>query len=398
MATLATLWMHRAEAMHGIIPSSTYCDGQGLEATGEGPATQLDIHTDVFKPAFASACETAAQPSYLGTGDRAGILKLMDRARDFAASDVPLSTAEKLQLENDLKMVRGRISPINQLPLYVDGLAIGYNLGCLPTSKRLDLSSENLSLIYSGQIKRWNDMLLVRDNPALASCLTNISLVKRSGYAGSTTIFKDYLSKRNPQWNHYKAPERNTEWPTSSFSCSGTNDVEMADCINTTDGTLGYLQFHTAKVYGVRLAAADNATSRFLPNPDRFILPSPQNCKKAAETIVLAPAGGRVDNPILYGQAFELPPASQQDWSTVSLTDSYDGYPICNLGYIFVFGKWNAAYAAQNSPGNLRTIADYLWTAASDTTQASLLANDYAPLPPAILKAVREGIESLRLF
>lgn len=388
-----------ADAAHSPIPGSTYCDGTGTVPVGEGPPSQVGVHADVFRPAMTAVaeCSDDSQPSYLGTGDKNGFDRLLDRSRDYGVGDVPLTPVQKAQIENDMRAMRNRISVLHHMPLYVDSLAIGYNLACLGTS-RLNLRSENLSLIYMRQIVKWNDSRLVADNPSLATCNQNIGLVARAGYAGATTIFKDFLSKRNPQWNYWK--DRNTEWPPGvSFPCAGYDETEVADCINSSDGTIGYLQDRAARVNQVKTAAIDNMVSRhFGPEQDKFVPPSAANCQKAANTVFLAPVGGKIENPIIYGSAFETPPATQGDWSTVSITDTYEGYPICHFGYVFVFGKWTSAYGAQNSRGNLRTIVDYLWTAVGPEAQGRLLNNGYAPLPDPLVKAVREGIEAIRLF
>lgn len=406
---MASLWALQAWALHGV-GFSSFCDGSGIEALGEGPQSQVGVHTDVFKPAFSEylGCETSPAPLYQGTGDIYAVTKLLNRSNEFSASDVPLSLTQKIQIENDLQTNRGRTSPVHQVPLYIDALAIGYNVSCIPRAAagqtegpntRLNLRSQTLSLIFSGYIKYWNDARLTIDNPALTGCNQQISLIKRAGYSGATSILKDYLSKRNPQWAYYKSPERNEEWPGSpSFVGEARNDLGMAQFINTTEYSIGYLQYRVAKSEQVRTAGLDNPVSAALLSPaDRFTSPSPYGCVLAATTVVITP-GGRVDIPGFYGSGVEIPPSTQQDWSTVSLADAPLGYPVCSFGYFFTFGKWTSAYAGNSPPGYLRTIVDYLWVATTPEAQNRLLTNDYAPLPEGVIKAVRDGIEAMTLY
>lgn len=391
LAASAPLTSH---ALHETLPGSTFCDGTGTPATGEGASSQLGVHVDVFRPAFAAACPDAVAPGYLGTGDANAFLRLHERSRDFGGSDVPLTPVEKFTLENDVQSsgLRGRVSPIHQMPLYVDALAIGYNVSCIPPGATLNLRSQTLSLIYSGLIKTWNHPLLQQDNPSLHNCSLPIGLVKRVGYAGATTVLKDFLSKRNPQWNYYKQPSRNQEWPPDAtfVVCAASNEDGMASCLNSTVGAIGYLQLRVAGIYGVRVAAIDNPVSAATLT---FIPPSADSCAKAAETVVTVPTV-REDLPVI---SIQSPPTTELDWSTVSITDAPLGYPICNFGYLFIFGRWTSAYGAQNSSGALRTMVDYLWVATSSATQGALRNHDFAPLPERVLKAVRAGIEAIRL-
>lgn len=385
-------------ALEQLMPGSSFCDGTGLVAIGEGTAAQVSVNADVFRPAFTAVCPNAAVPAYQGTGESNGFEKLAERARDFGASSVALTPQQKAILEQDLRRVQGFSSTIEQFPLYVDIMAIGYNLPCFNGTLRL--TSTDLSLIYSGAITTWNDRVLLQHNPGLASCPIPIGRVKRAGDAGSTTIFKDFLSKRNPQWAFYRQPERNQDWPpTAGFACAASDDTGMAQCIASTANSIGYLQYHAAKVNRLRTAAVDNPVSQTSSDPAaRFIQPSADACKTAAATVVTTPVVPAVVLPTNGSTLSVVPPPTAGDWSTVSLTDAPAGYPICSFGYWFVFQTWTSAYGGLNAPGKLRTIADYLWIAISPAAQNRLAAYDFAPLPPSIVAADRAGIEALRVY
>lgn len=388
LMALSVAWLARADNLY---PITSFCDGSGTQAIGEGSPSEVGVNADVFGPAFASKCPGIVAPTVEGTLDVNAVSKLQDRSRDFGVSDIALSPVQKVQLEEDQPQFRNRTSVIQQIPLYVDAQAIGFNLACLPPSTTLNLRSPVLSLIFAGEIRSWGDPKITLDNPALRGCLQTISLIKRAGFAGSTSILKDYLSKRNSFWDYYKQPEHNQEWPPdASFIGAASDDSGMASWIINTPGAIGYLQLNAAVRNRVRMAAVDGPAGTFQT-------PSQSGCSAAAATVVVPPSFGRVWlNDYQY---LDTPPPTQGDWSTVSITDAPVGYSICNFGYWYVFGRWLNAYQGLNPPSTIRTIADYL-TVALDPRygQAGLQSHNYTPLPPAVLKAAQDGVAALRYY
>jgi ABC-type phosphate transport system substrate-binding protein len=382
-----------------LIPGSHMCDGSGQAALGDGTSAQTDVIADVFRPAFAAVCPDAVQPSYDGTTDASAYDSLTKRTSDFGAGSVALSPDQKAIVENDLVRLQDERSNINQFPLYVDIMAVGYNLGCLHAPLRL--SSTELSLIFSGVITKWNDSLLLRDNPGLASCPYSISMVDRVGASAATTIFKDFLSKRDPLWDYYKQPGHSQDWPpqANNFTCKASSEDGAAVCILSTANSIGYLQYHAARVNGIPMAAIDNIASEAGTDPNtRFIAPSPAACSAAAQTAVTTPTVDPVTSPLDASRIDVAPPPTTADWSTVSLTDAPAGYPICSFGYWFVFQHWTAAYNGLNPASHVRTVADYLWVAVSPGAQANLAAHDFAPIPASVVKADQAGLEAMRLY
>lgn len=387
-----------AGAVHALIQNSSFCDGSGQGATGEGSLAQLGVHFDVFIPEYNAACPSGnGLVNFLGTGDEAAVRSLIDRTRPFAGSDLPLTAAEKQQIELDTAGLRGRRSAVLQFPLYIDGWAVAYNLPC--GGGNIRFSSNVLTLIYSGVIKTWNHDLLLLDNPgnlSLRSCSQGIKLTRRSDVAGSTIIFKDYLSKRNPMWHFYKQPQNNRTWPTSAFACKGIGENGIAGCIASNPGAIGYVQTRIAIQNGLSLGAVENSAHD-------FVVPSPAACSTAGSAAVIPPGTPSidVDNPLPYGfgpDSFNLAPVSPTagDWSNVSITDGIAGYPVCALSYAFVLQSWVVGYASQVSAGVSRTTIDYLWVALSDSAQSKLSSSQLTRLPDNILQVSKGGLESVR--
>lgn len=385
----------RAHGVHALIDRSSFCDGTGQSSTGEGSSAQLEVHFDVFIPEYTAACSSGTGLiNFLGTGDPAAVSTILTRSRPFGGSDVPLTAAEKQQIELDTAGLRFRRSVVHQIPLYVDGWAVAYNLSC--TGEQLKFRSHVLGLIYSRAITQWNDPLLVVDNPSLSNCNQQIKLTRRSEPAGATLIFKDYLSKRSPMWHVYKQQFMNTQWPTIVFACQGLGEAGMAGCIGSNQGSIGYVEAAIAAENGLQVGQVENVAGT-------FAAPSPDRCTKAAESasIPAGTPGADVDNPLPPGfgpDRFVVAPNSptMADWSAVSITDALDGYAICAFSYAFVFQSWVAAYASQVSSGVTRSTIDYLWVAVSDSAQNRLAGNRLGKLPSNVLQVSRAGLESIR--
>ncbi|MCA1841096.1 MAG: substrate-binding domain-containing protein [Actinomycetota bacterium] len=392
MVGLIALFVNNLALADDLALGTSFCDGKASPATGEGSLGQVALHADVFAPAFSSGCPLeGGLVSYLGTGDQSGITALTARGRAFAGSDVPLTSVQKAQLE----VAFGRYSQVHQVPLYIDGLAIAYNIPC--SGPAINFKSQILSLIYSGVVTRWNDPLLVNTpgNNWLATCNETIQLTKRSDLgSGATTVFQDYLSKRTPYWSAFKYSSGAAQWPTQTFGCSGLGDSGMVNCITSHRGAIGYLRMAVASGNGLKVGNIENVTQS-------LVAPSSSGCASAADSAVTPPGLGSNSVPGLQLPSFY--PATLGDWSAVSMTDAPDGlgthsYPICFFSYAFVLQGWNSGYGGTVGVTVERSVYDYFTIALADSTQAALSSHGVAPLPQKLLQIGRDGIKSMSFY
>lgn len=404
----STLPARAATPVDRLMENSRFCDTSRQFRNGpasvDGPSSQLNVHNDVFEPAFAKACRIGSGLiTYLGTGDQAGINAVLDRRaeRAFGTADIPLSPVEMAQAYFDTRAPdrRGRYTAIHQIPLMVSVFGVAYNL---PSCKvpALNLRSTVLSAIFNGTIASWDDRLLVRDNPGLAGCRLPIRLIKRADFAGSTAIFKDYLAKRNPQWTHYKQPAQNLSWPTLANTCPALDEDGMADCIASTSNSIGYLSLRTAKLARLKMARLDNVQSQTEIDPEKaFIAPSPEACTEAARSAFIPPGVEKQQvRPVpFYEYETNSVSPTRGDWSTVSLTDAPRGYPMCSFGYAFIYISLQIAYFGQQYlPNTARTAVDYLYTAVTPQAQRRLPPFGYGALPDNVAKISILGLSEIR--
>ncbi len=77
----------------------------------------------------------------------------------------------------------------------------------------MKFSPETLAGIFLGQIKKWNDAALKKDNPGAKLPDADIVVVHRSDGSGTTFVFTDYLSKVSPEWKSKVGANTSVNWP-----------------------------------------------------------------------------------------------------------------------------------------------------------------------------------------
>ena len=121
------------------------------------------------------------QINYQSIGSGGGIRQLTEGTVDFGASDMPM-TNEQLSKVTKSKVLH--------FPTVLGGLVPTYNV---PGVGSLKFSGSTLAGIFLGNIKKWNDPALVKDNPGSNLPNDDITVVHRSD--GSGTNFRmDRLS------------------------------------------------------------------------------------------------------------------------------------------------------------------------------------------------------------
>lgn len=384
--TLAALAVSSAGAapLVGSPLVGPYCS-KGSAINGKGASFANNAHTKVFGPAYAANCGKGTV-SYSSTGSGAGKVATRDRTHAFGGSDEPLSADEVATYSADIgdpaaPNPRLRVSPLHHIPIALGAVTVSYNLAsCGIGREQISLRSPVISAIFSGVITKWNDALLTAENANLVGCNKSIKLAVRSDVSGTTYVFKDYLSKRNPQWNAYKASQLNQAWPAQDLGLNvpirGSGNGGVANAIKTTDGAIGYVEYSTAKSNALAWAKVDGASALYNSPADAG---GAANCNEAA-----------------IGAAH---PAStlSPGWDLVSITDTPNplAYAICSITYALVYNDLQSAFGGSMSAEQAQTLVDYFGLALEDSTQAKLNANGYAALPVSLQTVGRLGLASI---
>lgn len=373
-----------------LIGTGAFCT-QGAAITGTGATFANNAHQTVFIPEYVADCGKGSV-TYTSTGSGAGKFATIERTHDFGMSDEPLSTDELVCATLDLGFSapangtckaspsKNRVSPLHTIPLALGAITVPYNLGTICAGQpQLNFRSPVLGAIFSGLVTKWNDPLLVQDNPTLAGCNRAIKIAVRQDGSGTTYAFKDYLSKRNPQFQVYKQNQLNTAWPAQDLGLNtplrGNGNGGVADQVKNNPGAIGYVELSTARSKGLVWGKADGPHAQFLA-PDQG---AAANCDEAAT-----------------GATHPLSTLSP-GWDVVSITDTPNptAYPICTFTYAFVYNNLKSAFGTAFNAKKAQTLADYLLIALDADTQAKLNTKGYGKLPDSMRTVAMLGVATI---
>jgi len=228
---------------------------------------------------------------YTALGSGAGINMFMQNTVDFAASDVAASQINKTK-------------EFVYVPLIAGPIAIAYRIDGY--KGKIQLKKETLAKIFAGDITKWNDPQIVKDNtikkvkPKLPDL--QIMVFYRADSSGTTQVVTEYFSAIAPLiWT--KTPNKaftqvfpKSQLPMGTFSSvAGTN--LMASAVAGTNGAIGYMESsyatnqNLAKISvengaGVFMQPTSEAASAFLsdfePEGNGIIVPNYNNKDKRA--------------------------------------------------------------------------------------------------------------------
>ena len=175
--------------------------------------------------------ETGIGLNYQSVGSRAGIRQILARTVVFAASDLPLQSAD---LERDgllqFPAVMGGAIPI----VNIEGVKAG----------DIALDGAILAKIFLGEIKSWNDPAIQRLNPYVRLPAQPIVAVHRSDASATTYVLTHYLSKVSTDWRTKVGADTTVEW-RGGIGAKGNDGV--ANAVAQTRGAIGYAEYAYAR-------------------------------------------------------------------------------------------------------------------------------------------------------
>jgi phosphate ABC transporter phosphate-binding protein len=190
-----------------------------------------------------------ARISYNAVGSEAGIRLIADGKVDFAASDVPLASADLPESKASFlyfPTALGAVVPI-------------YNLGALDGT--LKFTPDVLAEIYLGKIKKWNDAKIRASNRNLHLPNSDIVVTDRSDGSGTTYVWTDFLSKISPPWKTTVGSGVTVKWPVGSGAQG--NDA-VAAMVQQTPNSIGYVELVYALRHQLNYGAVQNAAGQFV--------------------------------------------------------------------------------------------------------------------------------------
>jgi len=207
------------------------------------------------------------QINYQSIGSGAGIQQLTAGTVDFGASDMPMT-------DDQLSKVKVHVL---HFPTVLGAVVPIYNLAGSPDLK---FSGETLAGIFLGNIKKWNDPALMKENPGVKLPNEDIVVVHRSDGSGTSFVWTDFLSKVSPEWKSKVGASTSVHWPVG---LAGPQNDGVAGAVKQTPSSLGYVELTYATKNKLPFGAVKNSAGAFL--------------KASLETVTAAATGAAKEMP-----------------------------------------------------------------------------------------------------
>ncbi|MDZ8184780.1 MAG: phosphate ABC transporter substrate-binding protein PstS [Nostoc sp. ChiSLP02] len=316
--------------------------GGNVKLTGAGasfPAPLYDAwFTDLNKK------YSNLQVDYASVGSGAGVEQFIKGTVDFGASDVAMKDEEIQKVPQDKGVVL--------LPMTAGSIVLAYNL---PDVAELKLPRAVYADILLGKIKSWDDPQIVKANPDAKLPKQPITVVYRSDGSGTTGVFTKHLSAISPEWKSKVGEGKTVNWPTG-VGAKGNEGITAQ--VQQTQGSIGYVEYGYAKQNGLKFAALENKSGK-------FVAPSDESAAKTLESVTLPPDL----------RAF------------ISDPQGADSYPIVTYTWLLVYKKYADAAKAKA----VEATVEYALT--DGQKQATALG--YVPLPQSVIAKVAAAADQI---
>lgn len=187
--------------------------------------------------------------SYDGVPSKEGIEHVQQDSYEFAGID---SVVEFDNVDEDRYLY---------VPLVMAPIVITYNKESLKLGNyTLNFSGETLARIFNGEVTKWNDEAIANDNPHLTEALPDreIVVVYRSDSAGVSSVLTTYLDKFMP--SAFVPTDMYT--PDAARREGVDNETNMASRIYASDGAIGYVTYHYARLENLPMSRILNTSSQ----------------------------------------------------------------------------------------------------------------------------------------
>ena len=292
--------------------------------------------------------------NYQSIGSGGGIKQHIEKTVNFAASDKPMSDAER-------ELAPGTL----HIPESIGGVVVVYNIPEVP-NKGLKLTSDTIAGIFLGEITKWNDPAITAENPGLNLPDKEIVTAHRSDGSGTTFIFTDYLTAISPTWDEQIGKGKSVPWPLG-LAAAGNEGV--AAIVKSTEYSIGYVELAYAFQTSMSYASVQNAEK------SAFIEPSLDSISAASS-----------------GVADTLPTA-EDSWVGVSLVNApgSDSYPIASFTYLLVYDDLKSVTDNKEQAKAVIHLVYWMITDGQEFSSSLL----YVPLADKVTELGKQGLSKV---
>ncbi len=307
-------------------PAATASGGGKLSGkiAGAGSSAQ-DAAQQAWTAGFQSANE-GVTISYDPVGSGGGREQFNAGGVPFAGTDSAFSTDEG-ELAGAEK-VCGGVDKFVEVPVYISPIALIYNVAGVD---KLQLSPDVIAKIYHGDITKWDDPAITKENPDAKLPSTRITVVHRSDDSGTTKNFTDYMSKTAPDvWTDEPADG----WPIKGQEAAeGTSGV--VDAVQNGKDTIGYADNSQAGDLGK--VAVEVGSSGVEPSPEAAsaVVEASTLDKNPGKNMITYTVNRKTDDPKTYPivlVSYDAACTTYKDKKTTDLVKGYLNYIISAAG------------------------------------------------------------------
>ena len=226
-----------------------------MRLVGSGASFPYPLYSTWFKN-FGKA-NPDILVDYQAKGSGAGIKDFISKTVDFGASDAAMTDEEMAQVPGGVQL----------LPMTAGSIVLAYNIPGVPAG--LKLSREVYPKIFMGEIKKWNDPLIAKDNPNVKLPDLDITVVRRADSSGTTFVFTQHLSAISEAWKKAIGHGTTVNWPSSDKIVAAPKNDGVTALIRQTPGGIGYIEYGYAMMAKVNVAALQNRDGKFVMANDK---------------------------------------------------------------------------------------------------------------------------------
>jgi phosphate transport system substrate-binding protein len=284
--------------------------------------------------------------NYQPIGSGGGIRQVSDGTVDFGATDGPM---------NDQQIAEAKVKTMH-IPTVLGAVVPVYNLKGV--NQELNFSGDVIAAIYLGQIAKWNDPRIAKENPGVNLPSSPILPVYRSDGSGTTYIFTDFLSKVSPDWQSRVGKNTSVKWPTG-IGQKGNEGV--AGMVRQSPNSFGYVELIYAVTNKMQYGTVRNAAGKYV--------------KASTEGVTAAAAAAAKTMPADYRVSITNAPGAES-------------YPISSFTWLLIPNHFADAAKGKAMQGFLT------WMLEKGEAEAPQMS--YASLPKPVQDRVRATIRQIK--
>ncbi|MCG8586196.1 MAG: phosphate ABC transporter substrate-binding protein PstS [Pirellulales bacterium] len=280
---------------------------------------------------------------YQSVGSGQGVRSVIEHTVDFGASDAAMKPEEMEKVKEGVQL----------LPMTAGAIVLAFNLEGV---NELKLSRDAYTGIFLGKVEKWNDPVIVKDNPGLKDMDKPINVIVRADSSGTTYVFTKHLSEISADFAKSPGTHKQPNWPVGTKS-KGNEGVTQS--IKSTPGAIGYVEYGYAMGAKLPTAELENKSGK-------YIAPSIESAQATLDSVKMP------DNLIAW-----MPDPEGEG-----------SYPIVTYTWMICY----KTYDDEQKVNALKSVINYCL----DEGQKSSESLGYIPLPEGVVKKVKAALDNIK--